>query len=103
MEERQDLNTPQDREQDRLDTKRVRAFKDLVRMEGWKYFQELLNKKVEENTADIFEKPTSVNARGEDWQKGLCYGLLWARDLPNVTIAAFKDEASEPAEEETEL
>lgn len=93
---------PQEREQMRHDAKRIRAFQELVRTDGWKFFQELLNDRVGKATQNIFEKPTLADARGEDWEKGLCYGLLWARDLPSVTIAAFKDaeETSEPAQEE---
>lgn len=91
---------PAEREQMRHDVKRIRAFKDLVRTDGWKFFQELLNNRVGEMTKDLFNKPLPGGERGEAYDKGLIYGLLWARDLPETTIAAFKDDASEPAEEE---
>ncbi len=84
------------------DTKRVRAFQDMVTSEGWKYFQALLNTKIEERTEAIFERPQPGvdDQRGEAWDKGAIYAWIMARDLPSVTIAAYKQESSEPATEE---
>jgi len=71
------------------DAERVRAFQVMVAGDGWRFFIELLNGKVEELAADMFERPKEGDERGEAHDKGTCYGLLWARDLPAVTIKAF--------------
>lgn len=92
----------QEAEKLRFDANRVRAFKEMQNTEGWKLFCELINGRIGEYTADIFEKPKPLEERGEVWQKGACYGLIWARDLPTVTIAAFNSENSDPATEESE-
>lgn len=92
----------QEAEKLRFDAARARAFQEMLNTEGWKFLCELLNGKIGEFTADLFEKPKPLEERGEVWQKGACYGLIWARDLPAVTIAAFKNENSDPAAEENE-
>ena len=87
-----------------FDARRVRAFQELVETEGWKFFVELLNGRVGELTKDIFSRPLAGvdDIRGEAHDKGACYGLLWARDLPSITIAAFKQATSSSAQEENE-
>lgn len=105
---RQDTRDSQERAADaaqtRKDAERVRAFQSLVASDGWRFLVELLNGKVEDLMANAFERPSgAVNElRGQDFDKGTCYGLLWMRDLPDVTIAAFKQESSDPANEENE-
>lgn len=88
----------------RGDVKRVRAIEDIVRLEGWKYFEELLNHHISKRTQELFE-PTPPGGRdAEQHNKGAIWGLIYARDLPRVIIAAFEEERkatsySEPATE----
>jgi hypothetical protein len=84
-----------------LDVKRVRAFQEMVRTDGWKFFTQLLDMKIMELTANLLTRP-SENSRGEDFDRGQCFGLVYMKDLPSVTIAALGDMASEPADEENE-
>lgn len=85
----------QQRQQRALDVRRAREFQTMVTSEGWKLFQELLNNKVNSLMATTFDRPEGEgNRRGEDFDKGTCYALLWARDLPNVTIQGLKDQNS---------
>jgi hypothetical protein len=80
------------------DVERVRAFQIMVKSDGWQHYQELLNGKVAGLTQNIFDPPSEASTRVEDHKKGTIFGLLYARDLPSITIAAH--EASEPASEE---
>lgn len=99
MQQNEDLATQQRRLQ-RVDAARIRAFQDMVRTDGWKMFQDLLNGVINERMAMLVTRPAGADAvRGEDYDKGTCYALIWARDLPDVTIQAFKDQSSDPATE----
>lgn len=84
------------------DAKRVRAFQDMVASDGWKYFQELLNLRIIEATSKLFERPIpGLNDQsGEAWDKGAVFAWIMSRDLPSVTIDAYKQANSEPATEE---
>lgn len=83
------------------DAKRVRAFRDMIASDGWKYYQELLNGKILDKTATIFERPQSGDGvRGEDWDKGTVFAWITARDLPEVIINVSKQQNSEPATED---
>lgn len=94
----------QDAAQIRKDAERIRAFQALVASDGWKFLVELLNGKVESLAANMFERPSGElnELRGQDFDKGTCYGLLWIRDLPSTTISVFKNEPSDPADEEND-
>lgn len=83
------------------DAKRVRAFQQMVASDGWKFFQELLNSKIEEKAAKVWERPPIGvdDSKGEQWDKGAVYAWIMARDIPEVTIATFKEEHSDPATE----
>ena len=101
MDEKPQKEQSEARRQAQADAARVRAFQAMVASDGWKLLQELLNGRVEEMTAGLFERPKSDSERrGEDFDKGACFGLLWVRDLPAVTIAAFKAAYSEEDDQE---
>lgn len=89
------------------DLRRRRAFGDLLKSEGWKYFEELLNNRLAEDGKSLLSPlPPELNARERaEHLKGTMYGIAWARDLPAVTIAgteqAYLDDAEDnPAGED---
>lgn len=83
------------------DTKRVRAFQDMVNSDGWKLYCELLNTKIEDATSKLFERPLpGAEHRGEDWDKGTVFAWIQARDLPGLTITVHKQVNSGPATED---
>ena len=90
------------RKQRAFDIKRVRAFQELIRTEGWQLYVALLNGKIEMLTSNLFERPVDDNLRGEAHDRGHCYGVLWARDLPSATIAAMDHLVEDSVQEENE-
>lgn len=86
-----------------FDIKRVRAFEAMVATEGWKMYQDLINGNVSERTKDIFSPTPKGEESAAEHNKGAVFGLLYARDLPSVIIAAMKDQrSSDPASEDKE-
>lgn len=90
----QDDLKDQQRKQGVVDAKRVRAFQDMVGSDGWKLYIDILEKNFHEKMQVLLTRPTDASPRGEDFDKGVCYGLLWAKDLPETTIKAFKEQNS---------
>lgn len=85
----------------REDIQLVRDLADMMRTDGWKQYVRLLNNKIEERTESIFDPPTDGSLRREDHNKGACYALIWARDLPSVIVESMKPAtSSDPAQDE---
>lgn len=84
------------------DVKKARALQALTKMEGWIFYQAALNNLIADKTKNIFE-PTPADGRdAEQHNKGVVYGLIVARDLPNVIVGAMRElldkQSSEPGE-----
>jgi hypothetical protein len=92
-----------DKEQKVYDTKRVRAFGDLVRLEGWQMYVDLLNTYITEKGSQLMEPLSSdPNAAArQEYVKGAMYGLSLARDVVSITIKTAKEQRA-PSEEEKE-
>ncbi len=85
-----------------FDLKRARAFQDMIKTEGWKMYQDLLNTLINEKGLRLMDKlPAELNAvERQEHEKGAMNGLILARDIPSLTIKtmeAFK--TSDPAGE----
>lgn len=79
------------RKYDLADIKRGRAFAAMMKTEGWGLYLELLNNLIGTRTQNLFE-PTPNGGRDiEQHNKGAVFGLIMARDLPSVTVAAMKE------------
>lgn len=94
------------------DVKRARAFEAMCNTEGWKMYMELLNSHINDRASKLFQ-PTanSLESLAVEHNKGALFGLIQARDLPSVSIAAMKElraaatepEASDPVEENPDV
>src|SRR5688572_12178901 len=83
------------------DVKRARDFADMMRTPGWKAYEELINYHINARTENLFSPTPAGGEMIEQHNKGACFGLMFARDLPSHTVSAMKQ--SRPAsEEETE-
>lgn len=76
---------------DRIDREREELFGAMVRSAAWKEYISLLESKIQ-GMADVILAPSnSVDALvGLEYVKGAMSGLIIARDLPSVTIAAME-------------
>lgn len=73
----------------REDRARKDAFEGMVKTPGWKMFQQLLNKMIEDRGMVILAPAgTSDAAVALEFVKGSMNGLLLARDLPSLIIDA---------------
>ena len=75
-----------------FDRQRAKLFEDLENHGGWKLFLKLLNDRITEIGQEVVAPVGSVDGvlRCEHL-KGSMYGLIIARDIVPVTIAAMKD------------
>lgn len=86
----------QARTADKIDKERADQFRALTRHPGWALYQELIMARVQLFADRITAPAGSVDgAFALEWVKGAMSGLILARDLPSVTIAAI--EAAVPA------
>lgn len=70
------------------DEERRDAFRQLVKHPGWTMYVELLNNMIADKGAQLLEPANGVDrAVALEYVKGSMYGLLFAKDLPEVTIA----------------
>lgn len=64
----------------------------LIKSPGWPAYQELIHKRIDSLGMEVLEPAAGLDrAIALEYQKGTMRGLIMARDLPNVTIAAMKD------------
>lgn len=84
----------------RIDNERVEAFTALLKHPGWEVYQELLNAKIQAYSDALMSPAGSVDgAVALEWVKGAMSGVILARDLPSVTIAAMTGPAPDDGEE----
>ena len=89
------------RSADRIDRERAELFGGMVRSAAWQEYIALLEAKIQA-FADVILAPSgSVDALvGLEYVKGAMSGLILARDLPSVTIAAMEQLRQERREED---
>jgi hypothetical protein len=81
----------QSRDADREDLRRAELFRSLVRTEGWQEYIKLLDAKVQAFSDQLLAPAKSVDGMVEsEWIKGAMSGLIMARDVASVTIAAIE-------------
>lgn len=77
---------------EKLEIKRMRAFEAMTNTEGWKHYQALLNYEINTRAAAAFEPVELGAVLASEHKKGTIYGLIKARDIVAVSIAAVKQE-----------
>lgn len=79
------------REATKIDKKRAELFEAMTRMEGWKIYVELLEQRIQVFADTVLQPASSVdNAIALEYVKGAMSGVIMARDLPSVIVAAMK-------------
>ncbi len=77
---------------DSVDRERADAFASLVRHPGWVVYMEILEARIQMLADEVLAPAKSVDGMVTlEYVKGAMSGLIMARDIPSVTIAA-KDE-----------
>jgi hypothetical protein len=92
---------------DRQDQERAELFGAMIRSAAWHQYVEILNAKLQGMADELIKPSKSVDELvALEYVKGTMSGLILARDLPSVTIAAMeqlrRDRRAQPAEEEIE-
>lgn len=77
---------------DAADIKRAKAFEVMCNTDGWKMYQDLLNTHINDRVQKLFMPMNNLLMVTEvEHNKGAIFGLIQARDLPGVSIAAMKE------------
>jgi hypothetical protein len=86
---------------DRIDRERAEMFVSMVKSPAWREYISLLEAKIQ-GFADVILAPSqSIDALlGLEYIKGAMSGLILARDLPSVTIAAMEQLRQERREDD---
>jgi len=85
-----------------FDAKRDRAFRDMVKTEGWEMFRQLLNAHINQRTAKIFEPIEEGKLNDFSHNQGAVFGLIFARDVVGVSIAAADEMRAASSSEDDE-
>lgn len=86
---------------DKLDKERVELFMLLLKHPAWPLYVTLLDSKIQAFADAVMSPASSVDgAVALEYVKGAMSGLIIARDLPSITVAAMK--AAIPASGEDE-
>src|ERR1700704_10332 len=77
---------------DKEDRERAELFQALVVTAGWKAYVSMLERKMQEKADVILQPSKGVDGCiALEYVKGALSGLVIARDLPSVTIAAARE------------
>lgn len=91
---------------DRLDQERAELFRKMIQSPGWHEYCEILNAKLQGMADQILRQSHSVDEMvALEYVKGAMSGLILARDIPSVTIAAMEQlrrDRTPPASDEME-
>jgi hypothetical protein len=91
------------RSADKIDRERAELFTAMIKTPAWIEYVSLLNMRLQGFADQVLSPSGSVDAMiGLEYVKGTMSGLVIARDLPSVTIAAMdqlRRGPVEPAEE----
>lgn len=83
-----------------FDRERADAFTVMMKTRGWDLYVQLLNAKIAERMANIFNPTEPGKEFAEQHNKGAIYGMLMARDLPSVTVKLASEATPAGGEEE---
>lgn len=83
------------------DIARARNFEAMLNTEGWKQYVALINYHIQDRTKGLFDPTPEGQGAKHEHNKGVVWGLLFMRDLPQNTVASMKD-ARTPATDESE-
>lgn len=67
------------------------VFEALLRSPGWAFYEELINSQIARRMEGLINPTPTAGALESEHNKGAVYGLTQARDLPRVTVAAWKE------------
>lgn len=85
----------------RIDRERIELFEAMVRTPGWLAYVALLEAKIQMLADQVLAPSGSVDGMvGLEFVKGAMSGLIIARDVPSVTIAAKEQLREQPVEDE---
>lgn len=89
------------RKASRIDRERIEQFEGLIRSPGWSTYLQVLEAKIQMLADEVLSPAKSVDGMvGLEYVKGAMSGLIMARDIPSVTIAAKPDLIPVGADEE---
>lgn len=75
---------------DKIDRERAELFQALLNHPGWSVYRALLDSRIQSFADAVMAPSGSVDgAIALEWVKGAMSGVILARDLPSVTIAAM--------------
>lgn len=79
------------RKADAIDRERADFLQALVKTPGWKVYLELLNLRIQNFADQVMAPAGSINGMiSSEYLKGAMSGVIIARDLPAVIIAAME-------------
>jgi hypothetical protein len=95
------------RSADKIDKERAELFGAMIRSAAWHEYCDLINSRLQGMADEIIKPSGSIDAMVSlEYVKGAMSGLILARDLPAVTIAAMdqlrRDRSPSADEEESE-
>ena len=88
------------RKADKIDRERIELFEGLVKSPGWAAYVEILNAKIQMCADQVLAPSKSVDGMVTlEYVKGAMSGLIMARDITSITIAA-KPDIRQPVKED---
>lgn len=91
---------------DKIDRERAELFGALIKSQGWQEYIAILEARLQGMADEILKPSGSIDAMvGLEYVKGAMSGLILARDIPSVIIAAMdqlRRDRVAPADEESE-
>lgn len=92
----EDELTKEMRSANKIDRARASMFESLLKTEAWKEYVELIDALIQNRADQVMMPAGSVDgAIALEHVKGAMSGLIMARDIPSVTIAAMQQLRSE--------
>ena len=77
---------------DKIDRERGELMQVLIQTPAWKAFSELLGFRIQNFADSVLGPSGSINGMvAQEYLKGAMSGLIIARDLPTIIIAAMKE------------
>jgi hypothetical protein len=87
----------------KIDRERIEFFESMIRTPAWLAYMELLEAKIQMLADEILGPARSVDGMvALEYLKGTMSGLVIARDIPSVTIAAKDQIRQQPVELDAE-
>jgi len=78
------------RKANKEDRDRVEAFRDLFRLDAWKFYQSLLDSRIQVMSERLLQPAAGIEGvLTSEYLKGAMYGLMLARNLPSVIVQSI--------------